>query len=109
MINRRERFQRLYPKRLEKALWSIRSIGKLSEKSNYIYKDDEIIEIISSLLAEIKATIIKFKLTTPNQDQTNAKLESEVTTKINDLENLFNKRNDLILLELESLKRNLRM
>ncbi len=61
MINRRERFQRLYPKRLEKALWSIRSIGKLSEKSNYIYKDDEIIEIISSLLAEIKATIIKFR------------------------------------------------
>ena len=31
---RRERFKRLYPKRLEKAIWSIRSIGKLSEKSN---------------------------------------------------------------------------
>ena len=30
MANRRERFKKLYPKRLKNAVWNIQSIGKLS-------------------------------------------------------------------------------
>ena len=30
---RRDRFKRLWPKRLQKAIWHIESIGKLSEKT----------------------------------------------------------------------------
>ena len=54
---RRERFKRLYPKRLEKAVWSIRSIGKLSERSNYVFEEDEVLEMISKLVSEIQIVI----------------------------------------------------
>ena len=60
MANRRERFKYLYPRRLENAQKIIRSIGKLSERTNYIYKDKEVDEILSTLMFEIKATISKF-------------------------------------------------
>jgi len=107
---RRERFKRLYPKRLEKAIWSIRSIGKLSEKSNYIFEEDEILKMISKLVSELKVTIAKFDI--PKDSSRN-----EVSNGINDqlindikfLENEFNKRNELVLLELENIKRNLRI
>ena len=59
---RRERFKRLYPKRLEKAIWSIRSIGKLSEKSNYIFEEDEVLKMISKLVSELKVMIAKFDI-----------------------------------------------
>ena len=107
---RRERFKRLYPKRLEKAIWSIRSIGKLSEKSNYIFEEDEVLKMISKLVSELKVTIAKFDI--PKDSSRN-----EVSNGINDqlindikfLENEFNKRNELVLLELENIKRNLRI
>ena len=107
---RRERFKRLYPKRLEKAIWSIRSIGKLSEKSNYIFEEDEILKMISKLVSELKVTIAKFDI--PKDSSRN-----EVSNGINDqlindikfLENEFNKRNELVILELENIKRNLRI
>ena len=57
MNRRRERFKRLYPKRLEKAVWSIRSIGKLSEKSNYIFEEEEVLNMISKLVSELNVTI----------------------------------------------------
>ena len=46
---RRDRFKRLWPKRLQKAIWHIESIGKLSEKTNYIYKPEEVKAIKSQL------------------------------------------------------------
>ena len=60
MSIRRERFKRLWPKRLEKALWHIQSIGKLSEKTNYIYESDEIGIISSQLNKTLAEAISKF-------------------------------------------------
>ena len=60
MSSRSERFKKLYPKRLEKAVWSIRSIGKLSNRSNYVYEDEEVEKIFSILMFELKAAISKF-------------------------------------------------
>ena len=58
--DRRERFMKLYPNRLEKALKSIRSIGKLSEQTNYIYTEKEVAQIIHDLETEVRATMILF-------------------------------------------------
>lgn len=60
MNKRRERFKKLYPKRLKNAKWNIRSIGKLSERTNYVYEEEEVDEILSTLMFEIKAAISKF-------------------------------------------------
>ena len=62
MSIRRERFKRLWPKRLEKALWHIQSIGKLSEKTNYIYESDEIGIISSQLNKTLAEAISKFDI-----------------------------------------------
>jgi len=60
MNKRKERFKKLYPKRLKNAKWNIRSIGKLSERTNYVYEEKEVDEILSTLMFEIKAAISKF-------------------------------------------------
>ena len=62
MANRRERFKKLYPKRLKNAVWNIQSIGKLSARTNYIYENKEVDEILLTLIFEIKAVMIKFGL-----------------------------------------------
>jgi len=62
MPNRRERFKRLYPRRLANAVWNIQSIGKLSARTNYIYENKEVDEILLTLILEIKAVMIKFGL-----------------------------------------------
>jgi hypothetical protein len=62
MTNRRERFKRLYPRRLKNAVWNIQSIGKLSVRTNYIYENKEVDEILLTLILEIKAVMIKFGL-----------------------------------------------
>ena len=66
MANRRERFKRLYPRRLENAVWNIQSIGKLSARTNYIYENKEVDEILLTLILEIKAVMIKFGLDSTN-------------------------------------------
>ena len=62
MANRRERFKKLYPKRLKNAVWNIQSIGKLSARTNYIYENKEVDEILLTLIFEIKAVMVKFGL-----------------------------------------------
>ena len=62
MADRRERFKKLYPKRLKNTVWNIRSIGKLSVRTNYIYEDVEVDEMLSTLIFELKAVITKFGL-----------------------------------------------
>jgi hypothetical protein len=107
---RRERFKRLYPKRLEKAIWSIRSIGKLSEKSNYIFEDDEVLKMISKLISELKVTIAKFDIQKDSsRNEVSDANNDELIIEIKSLENTFNKRNELVLLEIENIKRNLRI
>ena len=110
MSIRRERFKRLYPKRLEKAIWSIRSIGKLSEKSNYIFEDDEVLKMISKLISELKVTIAKFDIQKDSsRNEVSDTKNDELIIEIKSLENTFNKRNELVLLEIENIKRNLRI
>ena len=110
MNKRRERFKRLYPKRLEKAIWSIRSIGKPSEKSNYIFEEDEVLKMISKLVSELKVPIAKFDITKETSSPgINDEINDQLKNEIKSLENLFNKRNELISLELENIKRNLRI
>ena len=107
---RRERFKRLYPKRLEKAVWSIRSIGKLSEKSNYVFEEDEVFEMISKLVSEIQIVIGKFNIQKGSSEaRINEEINEEIKNKISSLENALNKKNELFLLELENIKRNLRI
>ena len=107
---RRERFKRLYPRRLEKAIWSIRSIGKLSEKSNYIFEEDEVLKMISKLVSELIVTIAKFDITKDTSSpRINDEINDQLKNEIKSLENEFNKRNELVLLELENIKRNLRI
>ena len=60
MANRRERFKKLYPKRLKNAVWNIQSIGKLSARTNYIYENKEVDEILLTLIFEIKGVMVKF-------------------------------------------------
>jgi antitoxin component YwqK of YwqJK toxin-antitoxin module len=66
MVDRRQRFKKLYPKRLKNTVWNIRSIGKLSARTNYIYEDVEVDEILSTLIFELKAVITKFGLDPPD-------------------------------------------
>jgi len=107
---RRERFKRLYPKRLEKAIWSIRSIGKLSEKSNYIFEEDEVLKMISKLVSELKVTIAKFDIPEDSsRNEVSNGISDQLINEIKSLENAFNKRNELVILELENIKRNLRI
>ena len=107
---RRERFKRLYPKRLEKAVWSIRSIGKLSERANYVFEEDEVLEMISKLVSEIQIVIGKFNIQKGSSEaRINEEINEEIKNKISSLENALNKKNELFLLELENIKRNLRI
>ena len=62
MANRRKRFKKLYPKRLKNAVWNIQSIGKLSARTNYIYENNEVDEILLTLIFEIKGVMAKFGL-----------------------------------------------
>jgi transcription elongation GreA/GreB family factor len=50
----RTKFVELAEKRVTKAIKDIRLIGNLSNKSNYIYTDDDARKIIRALEAEIK-------------------------------------------------------
>ena len=60
MSSRSKRFKRLYPKRLKNAVWSIRSIGKLSNRSNYVYAEEEVNKILATLMFELKLAMSKF-------------------------------------------------
>jgi len=73
MSIRRERFKRLWPKRLEKALWHIQSIGKLSEKTNYIYEPGEVEAIKSQLNIALREAMLRFDAGVANniEEETN--------------------------------------
>ena len=89
MANRRERFKKLYPKRLKNAVWNIQSIGKLSARTNYIYENKEVDEILLTLIFEIKAVMVKFGLGSTDMSsvfkkETEKKDPPKVLSKIKD-------------------------
>jgi len=51
--HRESRFKALFPKRLNKVSSTIRSLKKLSNKTNYVYDQVEIYNGLSSLILEI--------------------------------------------------------
>jgi hypothetical protein len=58
---RRSNFVRLAESRVNKALKSIRTIGNLSNKSNYEYSEDDIRKIMAALNKEIAEVRSRFK------------------------------------------------
>lgn len=58
--SRSEKFKELSKERLKNAKWRIRSIGKLSNRSNYAYEEEEVEEIFSTLMFELKTAMAKF-------------------------------------------------
>ena len=58
--SRSQKFKDLAKERLKNAKWRIRSIGKLSNRSNYAYEEEEVEEIFSTLMFELKTAIAKF-------------------------------------------------
>tara|TARA_B100000029_G_scaffold499209_1_gene569302 strand:- start:253 stop:735 length:483 start_codon:yes stop_codon:yes gene_type:complete len=57
---RRKRFKRLSLKRKNNVIYAINSLAKLSVKSNYNYKDDEVWDIVAELMWEIKSLLLEF-------------------------------------------------
>ena len=97
MANRRERFKRLYPRRLENAVWNIQSIGKLSARTNYIYENKEVDEILLTLIFEIKAVMIKFGLSSTDMSP---------VFKTEEIENVpFKKEKDELIKKLDEIQR----
>ena len=58
--SRSEKFKKLSEDRLENARWRIKSIGKLSNRSNYAYDEKQVEKIFSTLMFELKTAIAKF-------------------------------------------------
>ena len=95
MANRRERFKKLYPKRLKNAVWNIQSIGKLSARTNYIYENKEVDEILLTLIFEIKAVMIKFGLGSTNMSPVFKTEEIENVPYKKEKEELIKKLNEI--------------
>jgi hypothetical protein len=58
---KREKFVRLAEARVSKAMQAIRVVGNLSNKSNYIFTDEDIKKITRALNAEIDAMQARFR------------------------------------------------
>ncbi len=57
----REKFVELAEKRDTRVMKDIRLIGNLSNKSNYIYTDEDVRKIIKALEAEIRKLKLRFE------------------------------------------------
>lgn len=55
-----EKFVNLAEKRVQKALDAIESIGKLSNRSNYSYSDDQVKKIKSALVSKVNIVMSRF-------------------------------------------------
>ena len=88
--SRRERFKNLSKKRLQNAVFTINSIGKLAVRSNYDYKDQEVWDIVSALVWEVKDLLLKFSINVPVEERLNRLLrldrEQLAAIKISDPE-----------------------
>ena len=108
MANRRERFKRLYPRRLENAVWNIQSIGKLSARTNYIYENKEVDEILLTLILEIKAVMIKFGLDSTDMGPVFKTEEDTLIKKLDEIQRSVNENkrslDEALLIFQENLK-----
>ena len=66
--------------------------------------------MISKLVSEIQIVIGKFNIQKGSSEaRINEEINEEIKNKISSLENALNKKNELFLLELENIKRNIRI
>ncbi len=63
-----EKFTRLAESRVTKIIKDIRSLGKLSDSSNYSYEDKDVKKIISTLKSEVTQLHRKFENSSSNND-----------------------------------------
>jgi hypothetical protein len=61
--DKREKFVRLAEARVSKAMTAIRVVGNLSNRSNYVFSDDDIKKITRALNAEVEAMTSRFRNT----------------------------------------------
>lgn len=60
VTNRHNKFNKLYPKRLNNCVKAIESLAKLSNKGNYSYEDEVVTEIYQKLMFTVKTELAKF-------------------------------------------------
>jgi hypothetical protein len=60
-----EKFVILAEKRVQKALDTIESIGKLSNRSNYSYTDDQVKKIKAALIGQVNSVMARFAPSAP--------------------------------------------
>ena len=60
VTNRHNKFNKLYPKRLNNCVKAIESLAKLSNKGNYSYEDEVVTEIYQQLMFTVKTELAKF-------------------------------------------------
>ena len=60
VTNRHNKFNKLYPKRLNNCVKAIESLAKLSNKGNYSYEEEVVTEIYQKLMFTVKTELAKF-------------------------------------------------
>lgn len=58
--NNEEKFRRLAEKRVNNVIKTLRLIGNLSNRSNYVYTDADVEKIFAAINSELKACKAKF-------------------------------------------------
>ncbi len=85
--HRDSRFKVLFPKRIEKVILSIRSLKKLSNKTNYVYEEKQIYGALTSIMEELNELSRSFGLKR-REDDTNQNIFSEINSLKKDLNTL---------------------
>ena len=71
----REKFVELANKRVSKTLHDIQLIGKLSNRSNYEYTDDDVAKMFKALSSELRACRKRFDLALNSKETSEFSLE----------------------------------
>jgi len=85
--HRDSRFKVLFPKRIEKVILSIRSLKKLSNKTNYVYEEKQIYKALTLIIEEFNELTRSFGLK-GREDRANQNIFSEINSIKKDLNTL---------------------
>ncbi len=85
--HRESRFNALFPKRIEKSIATIKSIKKLSNKTNYVYDSRQIYEGLTQTIDEINSVFTSFGLDN-NENISNQSVYLEINNIKKDLNEL---------------------
>ena len=85
--HRESRFNALFPKRVKKSIETIKSIKKLSNKTNYVYHSKQIYEGLTLIINELNSVFTAFGLDN-NQDFSEQNIFLEINNIKRDLTEL---------------------